>query len=655
MILCSAMILATFMNSSISHAATEDELITQGLVVYEPHEDVETYRVNKTYPDAQTEGDYAFAGWYYKEGTVYKPYSVTGVDNATTAYAKFVDADVFGAKFQVIADTTTESFTTDLRMVSSIDSFNYTSVGFKVTFNNKTLLCNTVGVYSTINVYVDDNNEPYEPADVFSDASMCFATHRINGITNDAFDKEFIVQPTWTTLDGTTVEAKADKVRTITVDEMADEYVVDFENGLDFENVADETMISGSTGSNLDTSYSGETGENKATTSRVVFDNSNVIKLSSTYTVTPACPTIHVDFGKTYPVGSTLTFRYYIEGDGNADTGIRLYQENQTSYKQTTGNPSRGQWHTKTITFDQAYNRMSMFITVWSLTTNIYFDDFKIETPVDFETGVTFEREKDMGAFTASSNGSYSSRISCEEYEGSNRLLMTSVNSGGQYPLMTLAFGKTYPVGTKLSFKVKAVDCGTGTQDFWVNSVTKSFARGAWNTITYTFTSERSSIDINSTVWNTNYKLYFDDFKIETPVDFETGVTFEREKDMEAFTASSNGSYSSRISCEEYEGSNRLLMTSVNSGGQYPLMTLAFGKTYPVGTKLSFKVKAVDCGTGTQDFWVNSVTKSFARGAWNTITYTFTSERSSIDINSTVWNTNYKLYFDDFKIEVPSN
>ena len=62
-------------------------MITAGLVVYESHDDVATYRVNKTYPFAETAGDYVFAGWYYLDGATYKPYGVGGADNASSAYA----------------------------------------------------------------------------------------------------------------------------------------------------------------------------------------------------------------------------------------------------------------------------------------------------------------------------------------------------------------------------------------------------------------------------------------------------------------------------------------------------------------------------------------------------------------------------------------
>ena len=82
-------------------------------------------------PNAPEEG-YIFAGWY-KEASCENGYrSLNGV---TSAHAKFVPEDILSVKLQLKANTKASSLTTNMRLVSSVDSLNYQEVGFEVYFN----------------------------------------------------------------------------------------------------------------------------------------------------------------------------------------------------------------------------------------------------------------------------------------------------------------------------------------------------------------------------------------------------------------------------------------------------------------------------------------------------------------------------------------
>ena len=154
-----------------------------------------------------------FAGWYQdKECT--NPYRESDKGNYEAAYAKFVSADVLSVKCQLAADATMASASTDLRLVTTVDSLKYQSVGFIVSAGEKgprTLESNTV--YSSISAFVNANKTTYTPQDLAADANY-FMTSKITDIPSEAFATTFSVTPFWKTMDGTTVTG-AEKVFTI--------------------------------------------------------------------------------------------------------------------------------------------------------------------------------------------------------------------------------------------------------------------------------------------------------------------------------------------------------------------------------------------------------------------------------------------------------
>ena len=496
LVLCAAVVLATVLTPNVSYAAEEADLISQGLVTYENHTDVANYRgETKTAPDAP-EGK-VFAGWYKEEGGEYKALNATAADAAETAYAKFVDANVFDAKFQLTADTTNVSAKTNIRLITTVDTVNYATVGFNVTFGTKTLYCGSEKVYAQINAFVDETANPIQPT-VFSNASTYFVAHSIKNVTNNAFNSDFTIVPTWTTIDGTVVEATGDATMTFHVNEYADEYPYDMENGVTFENAGD---------------------------------------------------------------------LYYM-------------------------------------------------------------------TP-------------------------YNSTVVREEYEGSYRLRMNSVASGTQEPGVTVNFGQTYPAGSKLTFNVKAVDCGptSAYQTVAVAGQYVSFPRETWKTMTVNLANETSSVYIYHTVWNTNSTLYLDDFQILIPIDLEEGLDFETASSMQ-YVSTESGDKQAVMSRVEYEGSTRLAVTR-NAAG-YPTIRLNLGKTYEAGTTVTFWMKLASTNTGelvvsglNQEQQSEVSADKYVQGNFEyearTITLNAPCDEIRLQYN-TMWNSSETLYYDNFLV-----
>ena len=141
-----------------------------------------------------------FAGWYTDE-TCTTPYmETTGV-----AYPKFVDENVLSIQRQLKLGTTNESDLADIRFITTVDSLDYSKVGFEFLINNKTSTYESVEVYKQLAGTVDGSTVTYTP-DKFSSESKYFLAHTIRNIPNKAFGVEIIVTPYWITLDGTSVK-----------------------------------------------------------------------------------------------------------------------------------------------------------------------------------------------------------------------------------------------------------------------------------------------------------------------------------------------------------------------------------------------------------------------------------------------------------------
>lgn len=192
-------------------AALETEAATTAKeTVYEEKIDVSSYRGENL--AAPIKDGYVFAGWYKKNvssETGYSPMSKSEADEATSAYAKFVDKNVLSFGYQLTAGTTIQSEKTNWRLLTSVDSLLYKSVGFEVNIGGKISNFISTRVYKTINgyEYKDAYNYPtnYTPKQTFTTVSEYFMAFTLSGVPSYAYAGDMVVTPMWTTLDGTKV------------------------------------------------------------------------------------------------------------------------------------------------------------------------------------------------------------------------------------------------------------------------------------------------------------------------------------------------------------------------------------------------------------------------------------------------------------------
>ena len=175
--------------------------------------DLASYRTNNdikapTYTDGKIE--WIFAGWYQDKACT-KAYTNISASTAS-AYAKFVPADVLSVRLQLTAGTTESSPTTNMRLVSSVDSLNYRYVGFEIYYKGATkpVTVKATKVYERIVASAESGVDYNYSPKVLDVESQYFATATLLNIANKNFGYEdsttnFYIRPYWKTLDGTVV------------------------------------------------------------------------------------------------------------------------------------------------------------------------------------------------------------------------------------------------------------------------------------------------------------------------------------------------------------------------------------------------------------------------------------------------------------------
>lgn len=160
--------------------------------------DVSQYRSDGVYTAPERDGK-VFAGWY-TDAELTQP---LGRDvTSGYAYAKFVDEKVLTLKWQVTNGTNADSANTNLRMLTSVDSLEYSLVSFVISFNEITRTVSTGKVYQTI---LAGTTVIRGPSSVFCAESSYFMTYTLQGVPSSMFDTDMTITPSWETLDGTVV------------------------------------------------------------------------------------------------------------------------------------------------------------------------------------------------------------------------------------------------------------------------------------------------------------------------------------------------------------------------------------------------------------------------------------------------------------------
>ncbi len=694
LVLCTAVVLATVLTPNVSYAAEEADLISQGLVTYENHTDVANYRgETKTAPDAPT--GKVFAGWYEEKGGVYTALNAAAADAAETAYAKFVDANVFDAKFQLTEDTTNVSEKTNIRLITTVDTVNYATVGFNVTFGSKTLYCGSEKVYAQINAFVDETANPIQPT-VFSNASGYFVTHSIKNVPNNAFNNEWTIVPTWTTIDGTVVEATGDAIETFYVNQYAEVYPYDLEEGVTFEDERDLYYVEGYKGtdqyhttSSLIEEYD---GSKKLAIRPVKFDSGG-----------GAYPHLHLNLGKTYPAGSKITYYFRYNGTASQSMVITGYKDGAVVTGGVDGTDNWAEknytYSSKTITLLKECDAIDIWFTM-KADAVAYYDNFKIVVPIDLEEGLDFETASSMQYISQNlKTDDWSKGWNYADYSrdaASGRLAVKGLKDQECWPTITLSLGKTYEAGTKITFEYlwdATGNTGKTLSAFGYNqgqAVSGAIQWGADNAGTYvqmgySYTKEITllqpcdQIMIQGTVKSLSDTLYYDNFKVVVPQvvvpALETGLTFEDESDLDYISQNLKTDDWSKAwnyaSFSRDAASGRLAVKGLKDQECWPTITLSLGKTYAAGTKITFDYLWDATGNTGKSLSASGYNQGQAvSGAiqWGTgdastyvqMGYTYTKEITllqpcdQIMIQGTVMSLSDTLYYDNFLVTPPA-
>lgn len=164
---------------------------------------IEQYSDN-TAPIPKTEGyeEWIFAGWYEDancENCIYDKSEITG-----EKYAKYVPADVLSVRCQNRTGTVSDTPSTSMRVVTTVDSVYYREVGFEIKIGNNRTSTSTNKVYSSISSKDEGTVFKYSP-DVFSNASKYFSTVTFTNIPMRGYAEGIYIKPYWVTPDGTKV------------------------------------------------------------------------------------------------------------------------------------------------------------------------------------------------------------------------------------------------------------------------------------------------------------------------------------------------------------------------------------------------------------------------------------------------------------------
>lgn len=161
--------------------------------------DIAPYRGAEGYTAPVREGQ-LFAGWY-TDAALTQPLG----QNVTSgyAYAKFVDEQTLTLKFQITGSTTAASDSTDLRLLTAVNSLDMNWVSFETVFGDAKLQSlRSTHVYSQVNA---NGVSLGAASEHFGSDAGYYATFTITGVPQSAFDTTFTVTPSWQTLDGTQV------------------------------------------------------------------------------------------------------------------------------------------------------------------------------------------------------------------------------------------------------------------------------------------------------------------------------------------------------------------------------------------------------------------------------------------------------------------
>lgn len=166
-----------------------------------PYNDVDVIDGDIPTPSEDAYSDWLFAGWF-KDATCTINTAVRDKNTVdSTCFAKFVPKDVLSIKAQVGTEQVDDFYI--IRFVSSVESLNYSKVGFEVTYEGaeKTLTSISNTVYERIDSTSKGVEYEFNPK-VVDTKSEYFITAKLKTKSEDT---NYTVRVFWETLDGTKV------------------------------------------------------------------------------------------------------------------------------------------------------------------------------------------------------------------------------------------------------------------------------------------------------------------------------------------------------------------------------------------------------------------------------------------------------------------
>ena len=186
---------------------------TTGILYLNDTSIAEREKVDGNY-EVPTKDGYVFGGWYSDDKGQY-PLDEEQANKATTAYAKWVPDYVLSVKAQVNQNALNDDFTGSnraaIRLLTSVDSRDYKSVGFDVVrgdYPSYTYHLDSKNVYESLRVVgeAEGSYTEHTPEGVFGSDSHFFEAVTFKNMPEGAVNTELTATPYWVTLDGTRVE-----------------------------------------------------------------------------------------------------------------------------------------------------------------------------------------------------------------------------------------------------------------------------------------------------------------------------------------------------------------------------------------------------------------------------------------------------------------
>ncbi len=468
---------------------------------------------------------------------------------------------------------------------------------------------------------------------------------------------------------------------------------MDIINGINFENSEHEAFVTGDSSQEWRTFATERVTYADAGISAPEDGNSYAMKLTQSGNLWPA---FKMDFGKTLPAGTQISFKAYGKIIGFTGTPVRTGTKFEIHAGDNSGVSSTefacDEWNTVTLLLKAEASSVQLcWNAAWYAgddatisSTELYIDDLIAVEPIlpvgDFTEGVGFETRGNEALFAGQGIVNRDATIERVTYA---ELGVDAPTDGGSYalklshesnywPTFRINFGKELAAGTVITFQAYGKILGTSLYNYSIfefmtgGAATAQFQCDEWTELTITLPSACEYVDL---FWNIDRatitsesasgEVYIDNMIATEPVEVDVlkGIDFEYSEHESFVVADTDGNYVwrtftvERVAYSETgisapEDGNSYAMKLTQDGNLWPAFKFDFGKTLPAGTQISFKAYGKIIGfTGTYagdtKFEIHNgdnkgiYSTGFGCDEWHTVTIVLKAEASSVQL---CWN-----------------